>query len=75
MKPLPSTPLSVELLSTADQRRTVPRRRPGYVEAEQFDFDDLLQGDPYAGDSPSKRKGAETARALATLDSLERGNG
>lgn len=75
MKPLPSTPSPVELLATPDQRRTAPHRRPGYVEAEQFNFDDLLQVDPYAGDPPLKRKGTETARVLAILDSLERGDG
>ncbi len=73
MKPLPSTPHPVGLLATADRRRTAPCRRPGYVEAEQFDFYDLLQVAPYAGDPPSKRKGTETARVLAVLDSLERG--
>jgi hypothetical protein len=75
MKPLPSTPLRVELLATADQLRTAPHRRTGYVEAEQFDFDDLLQVAPYVGDPPSKRKSTETARVLAILDSLERGDG
>ena len=75
MKQLPSTPPSAELLATADQRRTAPHRRPGYVEAKQFNFDDLLQVDPYAGDPPLKRKRTETARVLAILDSLERGDG
>jgi hypothetical protein len=75
MKPLPSTPPPVELLATAAPLRTSQHRRPGYVEAEQFDFDDLLQVAPYAGDPPSKRKGTVTARGLATLDSLEKGNG
>lgn len=73
MKPLPSILLTVKLLATADQRRTALHRRPGYVEAEQFDFDDLLQVDPYAGDPPSKRKGTETDRVLTILHSLERG--
>lgn len=75
MKQLPFTPPLVEQLATADQRCTAPHRRPGYVEAEQFDFDDLLQVDPYAGDPPSKRKSTETARVLAILDTLERGDG
>lgn len=74
MKLLPSAPLPVELLATADHRRPPPRRRPGYVEAEQFDFDDLLEVAPYVDGHPAKRKGTETAHALTIRDSLERGS-
>lgn len=45
--------------------------RPGITDD---DLDDMIQVDPYAGDPPSKRKDKESARLLAILDNLERGN-
>ena len=35
------------------------------------DLDEMIQVDPYNGDSPSKRKDSELTRVLAILDSLE----
>ena len=44
------------------------------LEVIDDELDEHITIDPYDGDPPSKRKDKESARLLAILDNLERGN-
>ena len=69
-------PLEIELLVTPAKRVSVAGHhafREGLraATADDPDFDDLIQIDPYAGDPPSKRSDKEISRLLDVLDSIE----
>jgi hypothetical protein len=79
------TPLEIERLISADQRRTTVAdhdafRRGLYTTDEPAldeiddDLDDMAVADPYELHAPSRRSDKELARMLDLLDSLPTGN-